>query len=260
MSTTQPSGSPDGVQPTRQQLDELDALLQRMLALPVHQLENTPPPPTDPSAAPPAPAAAPTGRSESGPPVSYVVVETAGAEAIPPSGPPQPTTLRLVREPEANSADQSPSSSPATPATPPPEDDWIPLRSAWSPSAQTWGPLAESWRQARDGGSASPAPTQDPPAAAEVPPPEPPSPIAPLPLPATDTPADPPVPEPSLSGRFRRALVGFDATFYHGVGKLGSTGRWLARPPGRTFLGVVGVVCLAAAAAFALADGLGWMW
>src|SRR5205823_5224243 len=44
--------------PTRQQLDELDALLQRMLSLPLNQLdaEMAPAPPPAPPAAPPAAA------------------------------------------------------------------------------------------------------------------------------------------------------------------------------------------------------------
>src|SRR5919199_1380641 len=45
------------VHPTRQQLDELDALLQRMLDLPVNQLEEAVGP--DEVAAPPAPPAPP---------------------------------------------------------------------------------------------------------------------------------------------------------------------------------------------------------
>jgi hypothetical protein len=58
----------------------------------------------------------------------------------------------------------------------------------------------------------------------------------------------------------RRALVGFNTAFYRGLGKLGPAGRWLNEPRGRAFLGVVGLVCLAAAAVVALGGGIGWMW
>jgi hypothetical protein len=41
---------------------------------------------------------------------------------------------------------------------------------------------------------------------------------------------------------------------------LGSPGRWLRRPTGRTLLGLVGLLLLAAAAALALIDRIGWTW
>jgi hypothetical protein len=144
MSTPQSSGD---VHPTRQQLDELDALLRRMLELPVTPPADTP----EAAAAGPPEAAAPPEPSP--PPVSYVVVEKAKTEE---------------------------------PATPPPRSEgeaegWIPFRSSWQPSAQTWGPLAESWHQAQGAGRPTPAGEETPPtppatARAPAQPPTPPAP------------------------------------------------------------------------------------
>src|SRR5262249_53866010 len=81
-----------------------------------------------PAPAPPAEARDPREASPAGPPVSYVVIETAGPGTPEPASAPPPT--RAEAEPEG----------------------WIPFRSSWQPSPQTWGPLAESWTQARTSG------------------------------------------------------------------------------------------------------------
>jgi hypothetical protein len=49
---------------------------------------------------------------------------------------------------------------------------------------------------------------------------------------------------------------GFDAL----TAPLGAPGRWLRGRRGRAALGAVGLLCLAAAAARAVADGIGWTW
>jgi hypothetical protein len=194
MTTSVSTRSPGTLNPTRQQLDELDALLQRMLELPVDKGEDAeaaefeeaadePPPPT------PAPlphhvpvSSAVRGSGARGtrpalPPVSYMVVETASPRPLPPASgfEPQPPTLtpRLVpvtptpevveEEPHAfapvtpppPALTPVPESLPAIEATPAEGEMWVPLRSTWQPSAQTWQPLADSWHQANSG---TPAP------------------------------------------------------------------------------------------------------
>jgi hypothetical protein len=160
--STRTSGS---LNPTRQQLDELDALLKRMLELPVNQLEEAeqataetdagteaeesidePPPPPDPVA---QPEALEVVLPPASPPVSYMVVETASPRPLPPASgfEPRPSPL----PPPEDEAEQEPFVS----AVPEPETEeeaepevWVPLRSTWQPSPQTWPPLADSWHQA----------------------------------------------------------------------------------------------------------------
>lgn len=173
--------------PTRQQLDELDALLQRMLELPVSKLdeeeehaENEEPADEPTPAAPPMPSPPLVAVNESpptSPPVSYVMVETASPRPLPlASGfEPQPPLLkpqlvpvtpaepveeieRSIRECEPScGATRLPSPEIFAPAasneTPVPSSEgeaWVPLRSTWKPSPQTWPPLADSWHQARN--------------------------------------------------------------------------------------------------------------
>lgn len=184
------------VHPTRQQLDELDALLQRMLDLPVNQVDE---PAAQEPAAPPA--------RETRPPVSYtvpinetpppprleprvVVAEeppksqpvpqpVAATPAAPPAAPvarPQPPVIRSQAPAVA-----APAPTPAPAADPEPgPDDWVRLASTWQPSAQTWQPLAQSWQQAARPPArpvpppAEPEPVREPaPFAAMIRPPEP---------------------------------------------------------------------------------------
>src|SRR5262245_17599335 len=104
------------VHPTRQQLDELDALLQRMLDLPVNQPDEPAPP--EPAAAPPAP--------EFRPPVS---------DSIPIADPPVRLEPRVV--PDVEPQAHEPPAPPAVPGPPAPEtqvpgaDDWVRLASTW---------------------------------------------------------------------------------------------------------------------------------
>jgi hypothetical protein len=256
MSTSRLPGSSGPAHPTRQQLDELDALLQRMLDLPVSQPadaaeppltapaaqrpEAEAPPEEPPAAAPPPPDVLPFPAPASPPPVSYVVVETADQ---PPAEPP--------------------AEAPPAPAAPAEEDtgDWVPLRSSWRPSPQTWAPLAERWHQAH---SSTPPP---------APPPAPPEPTSviqtPVPPASPITAVTPPPPEvkqpPTLPPPPRRRagwvlgpLVGFNAAFDACLASLGAPGRWLASPPGRTALGVIGLACLAAALLLTFGDRIGW--
>ena len=241
--STSLSPRPSG-HPTRQQLDELDALLQRMLALPVNQAGDDVTAEIDAS---PRPAPAPRPA-----PVSYrtpdYAEDGAPAEDAPaaPAAPPRLDAAHVAGDAEGN-ADG---------------DNWVPLSSTWKPSPHTWKPLAQSWQQPR-----FTVPAQEPAAAVEEPvavaPPvvEPPAPPAPAPVAAPL----PPVPAPTdgapdLSG-WRRALVRFNDGFDVLLLPFGTPGRWLRRDGrGRPALGGAGVLLLATAAALALTGWFGWTW
>jgi hypothetical protein len=177
--STRTSGS---LNPTRQQLDELDALLKRMLELPVNQLEEPekseaeseeiadeppPPVPVDPPQAEqpavPSPLLPPAEEVESVkgtvPAVSYMVVETASLRPLPPASgfEPRPSALMpsLVPVTPAPEDDAEQEPEPSAPVVPEHEVEgpiepevWVPLSSTWQPSPQTWPPLADSWHQA----------------------------------------------------------------------------------------------------------------
>jgi hypothetical protein len=195
--STRTSGS---LNPTRQQLDELDALLKRMLELPVNQLEEAeraaaeaeveptidePPPPPEPVA---VPQAAEPGLPPESPAVSYMVVETASPRPIPPASgfEPRPSPLPPHPVPET-SEDAAHAPEPPVPATTETEEErpadsevWVPLRSTWQPSPQTWPPLADSWHQANGTTAPSDSPQESMPREILVP--QPATPSAPLPI------------------------------------------------------------------------------
>ncbi len=190
MMTSVSPHAPVRLNPTRQQLDELDSLLQRMLELPVNTLDEEeemeaeaarmepPLPPMPPPASPPPPVL-PVREPRSAPHVSYTVVETASPRPIPAASgfEPRPSMLspRLVPVTTPSEAVED-DAEPFAPPTPPPLAEsplptpmiapqmpfdsespeheaelWVPLRSTWQPSAHTWQPLAESWLQANEG-------------------------------------------------------------------------------------------------------------
>jgi hypothetical protein len=290
MSTSRSPRSPGPVHPTRQQLDELDALLQRMLDLPVNQLEDLPPPPAEESA--PTVSEPPTAPAGTEGEEQKTEANPASSQPAPlpplPAGRVPPVSYTVV---ETTERQASPAAEAAAPTAPPDaakgEDpgDWVPLKSSWRPSAQTWGPLAEKWQQALGTGETSPAapPTvpaeeaktpQTPPAPPPAPDPEKPrvadapgsppvadAPGSPLSLafpartPVADTP-DPP--RPSRKNRLLRPLAAFNKGFYACLSPLGAPGRWLTEPAGRTLLGLVGLLCLGAAAVLFVVGGTAW--
>ncbi len=211
MSTSVSMRSPGSLNPTRQQLDELDALLKRMLELPVNQIDNADEAEGEEEAdEPAAPAVVPMEMKPLASPISYMVIETASPRPLPPSSgfEPRPSLLtpRLVpvtpppespveeEEPAASAEDAPPTEDPLpapsaveteTSAADSPSSEaevWVPLRSTWQPSAQTWQPLAESWQQAQGAAPEFAAP--------ENPPPDP-TPLEVLPLPTLPDAADP---------------------------------------------------------------------
>ncbi len=251
--------------PTRQQLDELDALLQRMLDLPVNRNDEE-------ADAAPAPAAeTPTA---SGPEPLRGPHRPTGAR--PPAEPPA-VNYRTAEEEEADLKPRVVSDAPPGPEGKPSGDrpqDWAPLSSAWQPSARTWKPLSEAWKQAQSAaGRPADAPAvEGEPALAAEPSPEPhaendtPAPEtaaasapeeAAAPAPPTETPRI--LADPSAGPRWLLwPLLGFNAAFDACLIPFGPAGRWLRGRAGRMILGAVGLLALAAALALMLADWFGW--
>jgi hypothetical protein len=295
MTTTVTTRAAGKLNPTRQQLDELDALLQRMLDLPVQPAdkpeqakseepaEEPPPPPRkveeekkkEEKEAPVPSYSTFRLPPDAVPSVSYMFVETASPRPLPPASgfEPRPPMLtpRLVPV----------TPPPETPASPPPVQEadegeqWVPLRSTWQPSAQTWPPLAESWHQANNGAPPVVAPG---PIADSRPTPMPPvsrEPEISVEPPANEMVLGTPEPEletpdePQLSLSVEDAssavawplvpLVWFNQGFDTCLAPFGAPGRWLCER-GRIVFGFLGLACLAAAAAIAVGAGMGWSW
>ena len=179
------------VQAVREQLDELDALLQRMLELPVSKAEevaaaDSPFPRLDRKTTIPSPVDA---QEASG------TIPIAGRDAEVFPGRASANELPGMPRPVPERAEQV-NLEPRLISDPPREDerrpskdereegreDWVPLRSSWQPSSQTWGPLAKQWQEAQQveksggkyGKQAQPVPEPDeiarPAAAATSPP------------------------------------------------------------------------------------------
>jgi hypothetical protein len=55
-------------------------------------------------------------------------------------------------------------------------------------------------------------------------------------------------------------LIGFNRAFDACLLPLGGLGRWFRGPAGRNALATVGLLCLCAAVALVLADGIHWSW
>jgi hypothetical protein len=284
--TRAPGSAP--LHPTRQQLDELDALLQRMLSLPVEEgdeparadMAAAPPPPPGPAVEPEAKRVA--GAQEPSPtpdysswlphasaaassptrayPASYMVVETVGPAMAPPE-PEQHLAPSEISSPEAGSDEGGPllAVSPPVPsaAEEPPAEEWVPLRSSWQPSPHTWGPLADSWQQARAAGAAPaeiipPAPETVPADHRSEPADDPPPVFAPIP--------HSPAPAHLATPWWLTPAVLFNKLFDLFLLPLGPMGRWLRGRAGRALLGTLGLGSLLAALALALADTFGWTW
>lgn len=273
--------------PTRQQLDELDALLQRMLKLPVNQLE-------DPPSGPDSIEAGHNREQESAPSVPATTSSLSAARTrwtnqdseeaarnrlamLPPQktdATPLPSRPELKLAPrEVTETDTPPP--PAPPKETPTDDDdsadWVPLRAAWQPSAQTWQPLAQSWKQAQAARRRSPSRP-----AAEQPAPIPEKP-APQRLPALDdqtpmptpfrpmvpTAPEPVTPPPAIEedpplGQAWLPLLWFDRVFDLWLDLWGPLGNFFRKPTGRNLLGISGLLCLGTAIAWLFCDLFAW--
>jgi hypothetical protein len=236
---------------TRQQLEELDALLREMLALPTADAPDEEPRAPAPGPGHPAKDIAPA----EGPVVAFRPLPGPAAE---------PVSVPLACPPEP---------------APPPADDLA----RGDSSAEFAIPL---WPADPEPDASETAPTkpllfvpEGDPAPGEEPAPDP-AVIAPDPLRLTDI-------ELSLAAAGRdaeqrstaaviaptaagddgpptalayRGLVQVNALLDRAFGLLGPVGRPLTTPAGRNFLGWLGVVLLVGAAAFCLGAWLGWTW
>jgi hypothetical protein len=291
MSTTGRVQGGGSLAPTRQQLDELDALLKRMLALPVA-------PPPEPVAEP-IPPSAPAMRMAAH--LEATPIPERPARAYP--APYLPDEEDQGRQDPFESTELSRSLEPPVPggrhdlvedvpADPVQElarrrleeqpHEAPPFQSTWQPSAQTWGPLAETWRQARPvADEAAPVPARARPAVfppipaasgpsvqtetvevQEYPPdsiPEPAPAVAPIPAPTPPAPEKKPSqPRSPLPPVSLWPLIAFNAAFDVLLLPLGPVGAWLRRPSGGGLLAGTGLLCLLAAALLLAADWYGW--
>lgn len=245
MSTPAPPRTPGALHAAQQQLDELDALIQRMLTLPANPAEEPAPAPEAPTPAPEAatpasstPTETPNQSVEIGAIESRPAVESPRAapppvrRAPPPPPPPEP-------EPE-----------PQVELLPPPlldplevefrpvplvedaaldgEDDLLPPA---EPFHQAPSPL-----QAEQGGAVEEDVEHEPEHAA--------APVSTMTYPA------------GRRGPLIRANQAFDRLTY----PFGPAGYWLRSPVGRDVLGWVGLLLITGSVAWALLDWLGWTW
>ncbi len=236
-----PSGT--SANPTRQQLDELDALLQRMMDLPVNKPD----------------ADGPT------PPVSYTTPDEMDGPAD--ELPAPKIDFQALKQRLAAQADRQ---APAPPTAPADDANWVPLSSTWQPSSLTWKPLAQSLQQPQT--SAAQAAEESPAAvlpAKEVPvwepvPTRPSETAAPadafrdlgVDRPAPAAPVGPPAPAPIAP--WATPLVFVNGLFDWCLLPLGPVGRFLGRRRGRLGLALVGAACLVAAAVLLFVDWIGW--
>jgi hypothetical protein len=240
------SPRPSPASATRQQLDELDALLQRMLDLPVESGDNRD-----------------AGPRPSAPPVSYTTTEE--------PEPPRMIDFHALKQklaasaapPEAMAKDKQD------------EDSWVPLSSTWQPSSLTWKPLAQSWQQTAAAPPPEKAPQQEP-AQPAVPAPRatpaweaiPEREIAPVPDIADAYRLKVDEPKPAAEERpaaepirwWALPLVAFNWCFDLFLLPFGPLGRFLRGRSGRIGLGVVGLACLIGALVVLFADWIGWTW
>ena len=163
MATSVSRRSPSAVHPTREQLDDLDALLKRMLDLPVNRLEDE----SDEDEAP--------SQAEEEAPVRFGAAARAASRGFRSSAGKYSRSFGAFQynTPHAEEADLKPRviivapNAPENERTPPRKprlfrrrdamekpiggqpEDWVPLTSSWRPSSRTWKPLTEAWEQAQ---------------------------------------------------------------------------------------------------------------
>lgn len=230
MSSPAPPRPTGVVSSTRQQLDELDALIERMLVLPVDAGDDLP---AATEEVPPAPALAAASAPESSP----ITERTAEGDG---QGSPGPAEIAFPRWAGAGSPDAAgqPSALPATvgkdgapggagPGTAPPPGP--PMRPT---TGQVVSPTSIPGMALEPGDSTS----------------------------TTGTSRHAPNEGRSVLAPLWWPLRCTNRVFDACTGWLGPVGRWLQGPWGRTFLGLVGLMLLAAAAALGVLDWMGWTW
>jgi hypothetical protein len=248
MSTPLPPRPPGSPAPsaTRQLLDELDALMERMLALPVNDLgdalEQDGAAPTDASEAPTVAAtpAFPPPAADISPPEAAIPEKL----PAPTEGPADVTGGRPV-------APHPPSPGPPGPHRKPE------LRLATEPPITAEPPVfspAGLW-QLPSPPVSEPGPRSAGPGTAPLGRPVPGFPRRPVAADRRLMPAP-----PRLAGWGERLLVWSNRTFDRWTCRLGWPGRWLQGTTGRTLLGWLGVSLLFVAAVWGLSTWFDWTW
>jgi hypothetical protein len=244
------------LQSTKQMLDELDALMERMLSLPVNELDEAPESPQEPANGPSLAASLtllePTETTDHAP--------TVAPSSGPPEAPPVAATPAKTSEPSLKSVltssappkkmlDRRPKTSRLPPLTP---------RAPLTPRS----PLALKGA-ARLAKFEAPASAKEAPA----PPAKEPPPLNNEVVPPTVLPNLEPLLSqvPARSGSSVLAwpyapLLAINQIFDRLTESLGSMGRWLRSRAGRAALGGSGVILLFVAAFWMLRDWLGWHW
>lgn len=232
--------------PTRQQLEELDALLQRMLSLPLNQSETVlpqappvpppmqqmmaPPPPMPPR---PAPPPAPRRRAEppSGDNAWNVPLPVAGAPTVLNGWPSGIESLNV-----SATSTVTPKPAPArlrVTAVPNPHE--VPMQQM--PAQQMPTPQAPPQPQQR-------LRVEPPPMTIPIPPPRP----------------HPPMPMEAPLPFYLWPMGVIDRTMGNMMAAFGPPGRWLGQGGGKVFFGWCGLLMLAAAGVWGVMDYLGWSW
>jgi hypothetical protein len=240
MSATKTLRSPDGssLQGTRQLLDELDALMEKMLSLPVGDTDTpTPPPPelrlptlsaTLTVLEPPAPASAKPTASAPTTPAAQTREESLASPAR-----------------WSSPADLTPRSSPVDPALPPAPSYAVSLDPA--EEEDRFAPM-----QPLEPPEEAPQEAPNQAASAPIPPP-----ILDLRIPEVTT---LPLPQRSWKGLAAAPVWWLNAGFDLLTRPFGLPGRWLRVGSGRTLLGYAGIGLLLAAGLWLIKDWMGWTW
>lgn len=229
------------INPTRQQLEELDALLQRMLSLPLNQQESLLPPP------PPPPP--PMAQMMSPPPMPVM---------SPRPTPPAPPPRRRAEPPSGDNAWNVPL---PVGGSPPIANGWPVGIEALNVSATSTVTPKQAAPPARLRVTSVPSP-QEMNAPREAPAPaqrlriEPPPMTIPIPAMRPQSPAPPEAPLPF----YLWPLGVMDRTMGNALAAFGPPGRWLGQGGGKVFFGWCGLLMLTAAAVWGVMDYMGWSW
>jgi len=234
--STSTSHSATSVPPTRQQLDELEALMQRMLDLPVNHLDERPS----------------NGVAD--------VVEAAEVEPDPtadwredplqPSEEWIPSAFDPIAPDESNPSSDQPLAEWPAPLSPPEWPDLAEFAPGMVHAAQrTEHPGDQAWASNLEdlAWNDVPGDSQSKTSVSDMGPDK-------QTAASTTVPPMPPV-EPWLL-----PLVWFNVAFDGLTFLLGPLGRWLRGPTGRAVMGWIGVLLVAGSMAWALFDWMGWTW
>jgi hypothetical protein len=243
MASGKTAPDPPPLHATRQMLDELDALMERMLALPIDDAE-------EPAPAPPAPATPPPHSRPLS--ASLTLLQVPVDEPAPSFNEPEPNSANAGLD-QAH-AGTNPSHLPTlgTPGT------FAAAESAAWPEIPQFASLRLAPSPASEPYSALP---ELPPAPAIMPEPLSDRVVPPPPVPDLDALfAEVPAPPESLASWFILPVLWGNRVFDQSTMLLGESGHWLRGPAARNTLGTAGLILFGAALLWLARDWLGWTW